>query len=71
MLTDASCSIIYQEQASGAKADRPELALAIAALKPGDVLTVWRLDRLSRSIRDLLFTLEAVTAATTSVRMEE
>ena len=39
-LTDAGCSIIYQEEASGAKSDRPELALAIEALKPGDVLTV-------------------------------
>lgn len=55
--------MIYQEEASGAKSDRPELALAIAALKPGDVLTVWKLDRLSRSLRDLLFTLEAIAAA--------
>ncbi|GMM91708.1 hypothetical protein MTsN3n11_00100 [Qipengyuania sp. MTN3-11] len=43
-LTDAGCSIIYQEEASGAKTDRPELALAIRALKPGDVLAVWKLD---------------------------
>ena len=67
-LTDAGCSIIYQEEASGAKADRPELALAIEALKPGDVLTVWKLDRLSRSLRDLLFTLEAITAAEAGFR---
>jgi len=32
-------------------------------LKPGDVLTVWKLDRRSRSLRDLLFTLETITAA--------
>ena len=67
-LTDAGCSIIYQEEASGAKSDRPELALAIGALKPGDVLTVWKLDRLSRSLRDLLFTLEAITEAEAGVR---
>ena len=67
-LTDAGCSIIYQEEASGAKSDRPELALAIGALKPGDVLTVWKLDRLSRSLRDLLFTLEAITAAEAGFR---
>ena len=67
-LTDAGCSIIYQEEASGAKSDRPELALAIEALKPGDVLTVWKLDRLSRSLRDLLFTLEAITAAKAGFR---
>ena len=67
-LTDAGCSIIYQEEASGAKSDRPELALALAALKPGDMLTVWKLDRLSRSLRDLLFTLEAITAAEAGFR---
>ncbi|WP_239807477.1 recombinase family protein [Croceicoccus hydrothermalis] len=67
-LTDAGCSIIYQEEASGAKSDRPELALAIEVLKPGDVLTVWKLDRLSRSLRDLLFTLEAITAAEAGFR---
>ena len=67
-LTDAGCSIIYREEASGAKSDRPELALAIEALKPGDVLTVWKLDRLSRSLRDLLFTLEAITEAEAGFR---
>ena len=67
-LTDAGCSIIYREEASGAKSDRTELALAIEALKPGDVLTVWKLDRLSRSLRDLLFTLEAITAAEAGFR---
>lgn len=62
-LTDAGCAMIYQEEASGGQADRPELARAIEGLKPGDVLTVWKLDRLSRSLRDLLFTLETITAA--------
>lgn len=62
-LTNAGCDPIYQEEASGGQADRPELARAIGALTPGDVLVVWKLDRLSRSLRDLLFTLEAITAA--------
>ncbi len=61
-LTNAGCNSIYQEEASGGQADRRELARAIGALKPGDVLVVWKLDRLSRSLRDLLFTLEAITA---------
>lgn len=60
--------IIYQEEASGAKSDRPELALAIESLKLGDVPTVWKLDRLSRSLHDLLFTLEAITAAKAGFR---
>ncbi|WP_375428586.1 recombinase family protein [uncultured Sphingomonas sp.] len=62
-LTDAGCAMIYQEEASGGQGDRPELARAIGVLKPGDVFVVWKLDRLSRSLRDLLFTLEAITAA--------
>ena len=62
-LTDAGCATIYQEEASGGQADRRELARAIGALQPDDVLVVWKLDRLSRSLRDLLFTLEAITAA--------
>ena len=63
VLTDAGCDTIYREEASGGQADRRELARAISALTPGDVLVVWKLDRLSRSLRDLLFTLEAITAA--------
>lgn len=62
-LTDAGCKIIFTEEASGGQADRPELAAALKKLKAGDVLVVWKLDRLSRSLRDLLFTLEAITAA--------
>jgi DNA invertase Pin-like site-specific DNA recombinase len=41
--------------------DRAQLRRAIAALEPGDVLTVTRLDRLARSTRDLLNTLDAIT----------
>lgn len=62
-LTDAGCASIYQEEASGGQSDRRELARAIRSLTPGDVLVVWKLDRLSRSLRDLLFTLEQITAA--------
>lgn len=62
-LTDAGCGTIYREEASGGQVDRRELARAIGALNPGDVLVVWKLDRLSRSLRDLLFTLETITAA--------
>jgi len=62
-LTTAGCDSIFREEASGGQANRPELARAIAALKPGDVFVVWKLDRLSRSLRDLLFTVEAINAA--------
>lgn len=62
-LRTAGCEKIFQEERSGADADRPILAQAIASLGEGDVLVVWKLDRLSRSLRDLLFTLEAINAA--------
>jgi len=53
-LEAAQCSRIYEEQGSGKNKDRPQLAICLARLKKGDTLVVWRLDRLGRSIRDLL-----------------
>jgi len=53
-LTKAGCAVIYEEKASGRSADRPELAQALKALRAGDILTVWRLDRLGRSLSDLV-----------------
>lgn len=53
-LKAAGCEIIYEETGSGANYDRPELANALKALRPGDQLVVWKLDRLSRSIKDLI-----------------
>ena len=45
---------IYEDKLSGAKADRPGLDHAIRATRAGDVLVVWRLDRLGRSLKDLI-----------------
>ncbi|SCB52058.1 Resolvase, N terminal domain [Bradyrhizobium shewense] len=45
---------VFSEKISGARADRPQLARAIAALDHGDVFAVVRIDRLARSSRDLL-----------------
>lgn len=50
------CNPIYSEHASGKHADRPELAQAMKALRGGDTLVVWRLDRLGRSLPDLIAT---------------
>jgi DNA invertase Pin-like site-specific DNA recombinase len=60
-LKGAGCTEIFQERISGAKADRKQLARAIAWLDDGDVLVVTRLDRLARSTRDLLNVLGTVS----------
>jgi DNA invertase Pin-like site-specific DNA recombinase len=60
-LRDAGAGKVWREVASGAQADRAQLRRAIAALEPGDVLMVTRLDRLARSTRDLLNTLATIT----------
>lgn len=59
-LAAAGAAKVFQEKASGAKRDRPQLARAIKALEAGDVLIVTRLDRLARSTLDLLNVLDTV-----------
>ena len=53
-LKEAGCENIFTDHASGAKTDRPELARALDYLRPGDTLTVWKLDRLGRSLKHLI-----------------
>lgn len=53
-LKEYGCETIYEETGSGAKNDRPELVNVLKALRAGDTLVVWKLDRLSRSIKDLI-----------------
>lgn len=55
-LEAAGCQRIFEEYASGAKAERPELAAALSYLREGDILVIWKLDRLGRSIRHLIET---------------
>src|SRR6202041_2742271 len=59
-LTKAGCKKVFRETASGAKTDRAQLRKALDQLDYGDVLMVARLDRLARSTRDLLNTLDAI-----------
>jgi DNA invertase Pin-like site-specific DNA recombinase len=53
-LRDAGCAVVYQEKIGGGKKDRPELQKALAQIRAGDIVVVWRLDRLARSLRDLV-----------------
>ena len=62
-LKEVGCDRIFNEAASGGRWERPELHRALDQLRPGDVLVVWKLDRLSRSLKDLLMILERIKAA--------
>ena len=53
-LRSAGCATIHEDSASGVSRSRPGLSRALADLTVGDTLVVWRLDRLGRSLRDLL-----------------
>jgi len=57
-LKQAGCEEVFVEKASGAQRERPELAAALRHARKGDVLVVWRLDRLARSLSHLIKTVE-------------
>jgi DNA invertase Pin-like site-specific DNA recombinase len=59
-LKAAGADRVFAEKISGARSDRQQLAKAVASLAAGDVLLVTRLDRLARSTKDLLNTLDAI-----------
>ena len=61
-LNKAGCDRIFEDTISGVKADRPGLAAALAYLREGDALVVWRLDRLGRSLPHLIDTISALEA---------
>jgi DNA invertase Pin-like site-specific DNA recombinase len=67
-LQAAGCARIYTEKASGAQRDRPQLQAALDYMRPDDTLVVWKLDRLARSLRQLLDTVEALHARQIGLR---
>src|ERR1700731_3384639 len=67
-LRAAGCRRIFEEAASGGRWDRPELHRMLDQLREGDVLVVWRLDRLSRSLRDVLMIMERIQEAKAGFR---
>ena len=52
---------LYEDQASGKREDRPGLVACLKALRPGDTLVVWKLDRLGRDLRHLINTVHDLT----------
>lgn len=67
-LTAAGCSRLFAEKITGTRRDRPELVRLLDHLRPGDVVTVTRLDRLARSTRDLLDIAEQIQEAGAGLR---
>ncbi len=57
-LQGSDCSRVFEETASGASRDRPQLAAAMDYMREGDTLVVWKLDRLARSLKQLIETVE-------------
>jgi DNA invertase Pin-like site-specific DNA recombinase len=67
-LKEAGAERVFSEKQSGAKTDRAALARLMASLADGDVVLVTKLDRLARSTRDLLNTLDTIAKAEASFR---
>jgi len=62
-LKAAGCERTYREKASGGRWDRPELHRLLDQIRKDDVLVVWKLDRLSRSLRDVLAIMDRLSEA--------
>ena len=62
-LKAAGCELIFQEKGSGGRWNRPELHRLLGQLRKGDVVVVWKLDRLSRSLKDVLSLMEKIDQA--------
>lgn len=60
VLAGAGCEAVFEDQVSGSKAERPGLAEALAHLRRGDALVVWKLDRLGRSLPHLIETVRGL-----------
>jgi DNA invertase Pin-like site-specific DNA recombinase len=67
-LKAAGCERIFTEKASGAQRERPELQAALSYLRNGDTLVVWKLDRLARSIQQLLQTVDTLQTSGIELR---
>lgn len=57
-LESSGCELIFEDKMSGKTADRPGLKKLLRVLSEGDTLVVWKLDRLGRSMRNLVILIE-------------
>jgi len=62
-LKGAGCTRLFEEEASGGRWERPELHRMLDQLRDGDTVVVWKLDRLSRSLKDVLHIMEKIGKA--------
>jgi DNA invertase Pin-like site-specific DNA recombinase len=67
-LSAAGCDRLFEETASGARIDRVQLMAAIAFARAGDTIVVWKLDRLARSLSQLIQTVEGLAARGIGIR---
>jgi len=67
-LREAGVERLFTEQASGGRWERPQLHRLLDQLRPADVVVVWKLDRLSRSLKDLLHIMERIAQAEAGFR---
>lgn len=62
-LSEVGCKRLFEEKASGGRWDRPELHRMLDQLRDGDTVVVWKLDRLSRSLKDVLHLMDRIASA--------
>ena len=62
-LAEAGCKRVFEEKASGGRWECPELHRMLDQLRDGDTVVVWKLDRLSRSLKDVLHLMDRITSA--------
>lgn len=67
-LTKAGCERIFQDTSSGTKSERVGLTAMLATLRRGDIVVIWRLDRLSRTLKDLIRLVELLDVAGVGLR---
>ena len=67
-LKAAGCERIFTEKASGAQRERPELQAALSYVRSGDTLVVWKLDRLARSVQQLIETVQTLQTSGIELR---